>query len=170
MAVMYSRLGGCLGDTSKLGPLASTDIWAWVNGLPDKLITHFRLGSSSVLPLIWEETGGALWYVNCSPSWLPTCLGAVLVSWEPALPTWEAVLLAWEAALPSWDLVLVPWESALTAWGLELPITCLPAWELTVCLGITNCLGGMRCADCLGISAICLGTTCLGEQCYLPGS
>ena len=54
MAVMYSRLGGCLGDTTKLGPLASTDLWAWVKGFLDKLITHFRLGSSNVFPLFWE--------------------------------------------------------------------------------------------------------------------
>ena len=26
IAVMYSRLGGCLGDTTKLRPLASTDL------------------------------------------------------------------------------------------------------------------------------------------------
>ena len=55
MAVMHSMLEGCLGDTTELGPLASIDLSAWAKGLLNKLITHFRLGSSSVLPLflIW---------------------------------------------------------------------------------------------------------------------
>ena len=46
MAVMYSKLGGCFGETAKLGPFASTDLCALVKGLLDKLITHFGLGSS----------------------------------------------------------------------------------------------------------------------------
>ena len=46
MAVMYSRLGGCFQETTKLGHLASTDLCALVKGLLDKLITHFGLGSS----------------------------------------------------------------------------------------------------------------------------
>ena len=43
---MYSKLGGCLGVTTKLGPLASTDLCAGVKGLLERLITHFGLGSS----------------------------------------------------------------------------------------------------------------------------
>ena len=50
MAVMYSKLGGCLGDTAKLGPLARTDLCAWVKGLLDKLMTIFVLGSSEEDP------------------------------------------------------------------------------------------------------------------------
>ena len=46
MAVIYSKFGGCFGETTKLGPLASTDLCALVKGLLDKLITHFGLGSS----------------------------------------------------------------------------------------------------------------------------
>ena len=46
MAVMYSKLGGCLGVTAKLGPLARTDLWAGVKGLLERLMTHLGLGSS----------------------------------------------------------------------------------------------------------------------------
>ena len=46
IAVIYSKFGGCLGVTAKLGPLASTDLCAGVKGLLDRLITHFGLGSS----------------------------------------------------------------------------------------------------------------------------
>ena len=41
MAVMYSKLGGCLGETAKFGPLAKKDICALVKGLLDKLMSHF---------------------------------------------------------------------------------------------------------------------------------
>ena len=44
MAVMYSKLGGCLEVTAKFGPLARTDLCAWVKGLLDKLMTHLGLG------------------------------------------------------------------------------------------------------------------------------
>ena len=46
MAVIYSKLGGCLGETTKSGPLASTHLCAGAKGLLDKLITHLGLGSS----------------------------------------------------------------------------------------------------------------------------
>ena len=46
MAVIYSKLGGCLGKTTKLDPVARTDLSAQVKGLLDKLITHLGLGSS----------------------------------------------------------------------------------------------------------------------------
>ena len=55
MAVMYSKLGSCLGVTAKLGPLARTDLWAGVKGLLERLMTHFRLGSS-----LEEPWGGLL--------------------------------------------------------------------------------------------------------------
>ena len=41
---------GVLGDTTKLGSLARTDLSAWVKGLLDKLMTHFGLGSSEEDP------------------------------------------------------------------------------------------------------------------------
>ena len=53
MAVIYSKLGGCLGVTTKLGPLARIDLWAGVKGLLERLMTHLGLGSS------WEEPWGA---------------------------------------------------------------------------------------------------------------
>ena len=52
MVVMYSKLGGCFGETAKLGPLAKTDLCAFVKGLLDRLMTHFGLDSS-----IEEESG-----------------------------------------------------------------------------------------------------------------
>ena len=55
MAVMYSKLGGCLGVTAKLGPLARTDLWAGVKDLLDRLMTHLGLGS-----LLEEPWGGLL--------------------------------------------------------------------------------------------------------------
>ena len=81
MAVMYSKLGGCLWDTAKLGPLARTDLCAGVKGLLDRLMTHFRLGSSGEDP--WESLLGGL--------------GVGLPSQESVLSAWEAVLFPWEA-------------------------------------------------------------------------
>ena len=46
MAGVYSKLGGCLGETAKLGPLGRTDLCTGVKGLLDKLMTHLGLGSS----------------------------------------------------------------------------------------------------------------------------
>ena len=46
MSVMYSKLGGCLGDTTKFGPLARTGLCAVVKGLLDMLMIHLGLGSS----------------------------------------------------------------------------------------------------------------------------
>ena len=45
MVVIYSKLGGCLGVTAKLGPVARTDLCAGVKGLLDRLMTHLGLGS-----------------------------------------------------------------------------------------------------------------------------
>ena len=105
MAVIYSKLGGYLGDTTKLGPLAKTDLCAGVKGLLDRLMTYLGLGSSREDPR-GSQLGG---------------LGVRLLSQEPVLSAWEAVLFPWEAwrtlclaeclgfCLPD----LVPW---LTAW------------------------------------------------------
>ena len=81
MAAMSSKLGGCLGDITKLGPLARTDLCAGVKGLLDRLMTHFGLGSSREDP--WESLLGGL--------------GVGLPSQEPVLSAWEAVLFPWEA-------------------------------------------------------------------------
>ena len=112
MAVIYSKLGGCLGETAKLGPLARTDLWAGIKGLLDKLMTHLGLGSSL------EDPWGSL-------------LGMVV----EGLPSWELVLSAWEAALFSWEawgaLCLVEclkpclpdlaWLLVWPVWELPLP-------------------------------------------------
>ena len=57
MAVMYSKLGGCLGVTAKLGPLARTDLCTGVKGLLDRLMTHLGLGSSLEEPWL-DMLGG----------------------------------------------------------------------------------------------------------------
>ena len=58
MAVMYSKLGGCLGVTAKLGPLARTDLCAGVKGLLERLMTHLGLGSSLEEP--WLDLLGGV--------------------------------------------------------------------------------------------------------------
>ena len=58
MAVMYSKLGGCLGVTAKLGPLARTDLCAEVKGLLERLMTHLGLGSSLEEP--WHDLLGGV--------------------------------------------------------------------------------------------------------------
>ena len=85
---MYSKLGGCFGDTAKLDPLARTDHCAGVKGLLERLMTHFGLGSSREDP--WESLIGGL--------------GVGLPSQEPGLSAWEAVLFPWEA----WRALCLP--------------------------------------------------------------
>ena len=68
-----------MGDTTKLGPLASTDLCAGVKGLLDRLMTHFGLGSSK------EDPWGSL-------------LGVVGL-----VPSQELVLLAQIVALFPWE-------------------------------------------------------------------
>ena len=88
---MYSKLGGCLGVTAKLGPLASTDLCAGVKGLLERLMTHLGLGSSLEEP--WLELLG-VWRIGClpwrlcRPPWegcVGCCLGGHLVPCLPAL-------------------------------------------------------------------------------------
>ena len=109
MAVLYSKLGGCFGETTKFGPLGKTYLCALVKGLLDKLMTHFGLGSS-----LGEEP----WELLC-------LLGKVegLASWELALlVAWGT--LAWEE--PDWEALLSSWELALSAKGYCLPGNSLP--------------------------------------------
>ena len=132
MAVMYSKLGGCLGDTTKLGPLARIDLWAGVKGLLDRLMAYFGLGSSEEDP--WGSLmGGRRWVVF--PETSAVCLGGCtiplgclgdpclaehLVDWLPdRVATW----------LPAWlEGGLVPaWEGPSLV-GV-LGVTMLPAWE-----------------------------------------
>ena len=73
MAVIYFKLGSCLGVTAKLGPLARTDLCAGVKGLLERLMTPLGLGSSVKDP--WGSLLGGV---------------VVLSSWEIALFSWEA--------------------------------------------------------------------------------
>ena len=70
---MYSKIGGCLGVTAKLGPLARTDLWAGVKGLLERLMTHLGLGSSFEEP--WLDLLGGM--------------GVGLPSREVVLASWE---------------------------------------------------------------------------------
>ena len=103
MAVIYSKLGGCLGVTRKLGPLARTDLWAGVKGLLERLMTNLGLGYSLEDP--WGR---------------PTEWVVVRLS------SWQIVLFSWEApgALCLLDC-LRPWLTDL-AWLLD----CLARGEL----------------------------------------
>ena len=67
MAVMYSKLGGCLGVTTKLGPLAKTDLWAGVKGLLERFMTHLGLGSSLEEP--WGVLLGGRWRCYLPGRW-----------------------------------------------------------------------------------------------------
>ena len=87
MAVMYYKLGGCLGVTTKLGPLARTDLWAGFTGLLERLMTNLGLGSSLEKPL-GQPTGGGggddailMGRLGCPvPGGMPTAL--------PDWPSW----------------------------------------------------------------------------------
>ena len=43
MTVMYSKLGGCLGVTAKLGPLARTDLMSWCQRFVGEVDDPFRV-------------------------------------------------------------------------------------------------------------------------------
>ena len=128
MAVIYSKLGGCLGDTTKLGPLARTDLCAGVNGLLERLMSHWGLGSSREDP--WGSLLGRL--------------GVRLTSWVPVLSAWEAVLFPWEAWRP---LCLAECLGFWPAWPSNL-VACLtygrllPTWEEFSPAGEGECLPG----------------------------
>ena len=120
MAVIYSKLGGCLGVTAKLGPLARTDLWAGVKGLLERLMTHLGLGSSL------EDLGVAYWGVVVRLSsqeivlFSREALGALCLEeclW-PCLTDLVGMLNwpAWGELLPSL------WEGWAVAWGLLLPL------------------------------------------------
>ena len=109
MAVMYSKLGGCLGETTKLGPLARTDLCTWVKGLLDKLMTHLGLG-----PTIGEPWG--LFALMLFGE------GEVLPPWALVLFAWEVVFLPWEA----WDALGLAEHLLPLGNGMPEP---LPAWH-----------------------------------------
>ena len=113
MAVVYSKLGGCLRVTAKLGPLARTDLCAGVKGLLERFMTNLGLGSSL------EEPWGGL-------------LGGeeeVLASWEVVLTSWEAWfdLWLWRHLLPCLDALveLLTWPAWVELGGWLIG----PTWE-----------------------------------------
>ena len=87
MAVMYSKLVGCLGKIAKLGPLARTGLCTGVKGLLDRLMTHLGLGPSL------EESMGLFALILLEGEVLPPWV-LVLLTWEVALSPWEALSLA----------------------------------------------------------------------------
>ena len=103
MAVMYSKLGGCLGVTAKLGPLARTDLCPGLKGLLERLMTHLGLGSSLEEPWLVllggvEEGVPSLEVAQASgEGWEGWCLGGCLVPCLLALgrlllcPAWGAL-------------------------------------------------------------------------------
>ena len=129
MAVMYSKLGGCLGVTAKLGPLARTDLCAGVKGLLERLMTHLGLGSSLEEPWLVllggvEEGVPSLEVAQASgEGWEGWCLGECLVPCLLALgglllcPAWDALEellvaggeLAWEELFSSLAVVGLGW-------------------------------------------------------------
>ena len=119
MAVIYSKLGGYLGVTAKLGPLARTDLCAGVKGLLERLITHLGLGSSGEDPCR-NLLGG--WVVGLLPQ-------------VPGLSAWEAVLFPWEAQR---DLCLPDLLPLLPDWPNWKE---LPAWEAGEAAGLSPSLG-----------------------------
>ena len=89
MAVMYSKLGGCLGVTTKLGPLARTDLWAVVKGLLEMLMTHLGLGSSLEEPWGGQLGGGSEVVFLGDGAILLGSLGCPMPGGMPmALPDW----------------------------------------------------------------------------------
>ena len=163
MAVMYSKLRGCLGVTTKLGPLARTDLCAGVKGLLERLMTHFGLGSSKEDPW-WSLLGGrcrvafqGISVVCLGGSTVPLGgLGDPMPDWAPgSLPAWHLVvswLPAWLEGrlLPAWEGLSLPgvlvvtslpaWDEALSL-GVLLGLTALPAWEEALSWGRGgNCL------------------------------
>ena len=138
MAVMYSKLGGCLKDTTKLGPLARTDLCAWVKGLLDRLMNHFGLGSSKEDP--WGSLLGGRG-LGTFPGTSDTCLESSIIPLESlgVLNLVESLT----ACLPELRGCCLP--------GKDLPLQeyyCLPGKNLPLqgCYwGELHCLPGKKC-------------------------
>ena len=157
MAVIYPKLGGCLEVTTKLGPLARTDLWAGVKGLLDKLMTHLGLGSSLVDP--WGSLLGVVGVPSCDVS--AVCHGG------------SAILLGslgcpmpgrMPKALPGWP-------------NLITYLTCLwidpsfPRGRMSICLGRTASFPRRKVSNCLGGTASFPGrkvSSCWGRIAYFP--
>ena len=157
MAVIYSKLGGCLGVPAKLGPLASRDLCAGVKGLLERFITHFGLGSSE-----GEEPCGVWCLLEEDPaswealSWGNTPWGTAVSHWETLLISLEelpaCLALSLAEHLTAWGGVVLsacrvpssgeegelPWKSSLSAGERVLSSREaweLPAWEISLSAG-----------------------------------
>ena len=156
MAVMYSRLGGCLGLTAKLGPLARTDLCAGVKGLLDRLMIQLRVrvfwgrplrepimvvrcgvavqGTSTVclggsaVPL--GKPGGSLCLAECLGCCLPD-----LVPWLPDWSGWEGFSLGGARWVAAWEAGECWWTAFfLGGKGSYWPACCLgDLGSLTAC-------------------------------------
>ena len=123
IAMMYSGIGGCLGVTAKLGPLANTVLWAWVKGLLNTLMTHLGLESSNELWL--EDLGTVLDAWASVLAWV-LAGGDVLAAWASVFSAWgnwdltgeagEGVLIAW-ISVPAWGTWALPGGDVLSTWG-----------------------------------------------------
>ena len=170
--MMYSRLGGCLWETTKLGLLVSIDLWALVKGLLDKLITHLGLGSSSELLLM--EPWGLLALIACLLAWrnwgeqcyLPGSYCCLLGQrcWlhghQCFLPGEGHWLPGYQHSQPA----CLRGNCAISLWVSAgcLCTTCLWGNSTISLEDSVNCLG--RGTGCLGISTLCSGTTCLRRR------
>ena len=117
IAVIYSKLGGCLGVTAKLGPLASTDLCTGVKGLLDRLITHFGFRFLQ---------GGRTLQGAVPMGERPCFLGSIVLGRYPLAD--HAVLLTDHAVLPREVPACLSLSLAehLTAWGGAV----LSAWRV----------------------------------------
>ena len=164
MAVIYSKLGGYLGEMAKLGPLARTDLWAGVKCLLERLMTHLGLGSLLEDP--WGHPLGVV-VVGLS-SW-----EIVLFSWED----WGALCLveclkpcltdlAWLLDWPAWE-ELLPSPGGKVSCGLGRTASFLgrkvhscwwgnasfPQRKVSNCLARTASFTGGKVSNCLGRTA-----------------
>ena len=178
---MYSKLGGCLGVTAKLGPLASTDLCAGVKGLLERLITHFGLGSSKSGRTLWDvvPTGERpcflgnivlvkyplrnstvlLRHLADLPMGVPACLALSLAE---HLTTWGGVELSAQRVSSSGEEGELAWEISLSA--SERVLSSSKAWEISLSASEEYYL--------LGKPGNCLPGRCHSlpvKECYLLG-
>ena len=144
MAVMYSKLGGCLGVTTKMGPLARTDLWAGVKGLLERLMTHLRLGSSLEEP--WGATRGSGWgvFLGDGAVLLGRLGGPVPGGMPVALPDWPSRIVRLTCLGITASFARRKESSSLGG------IATFPGRKDSSCLGITASLTGRKESSGLG--------------------
>ena len=167
MAVMYSKLGGWLGVTTKLGPLARTDLWAGVKGLLERLMTHLGLCSSLEDPLgsLLGGSGGVV-FPGESTILLGRPGGPMPGRTPKVLPDWPS-LIAWLTCLGR----TVTFLRGRVSSGLGKTASFLGR-KVCSCLGRIASFLGRKVCSCLGrIDSFTRGkvSNCLGDTAYLPG-